>query len=412
MENIKKILKQQIKKIKPSEKTINNIDKVYKEFSKDLKENLKYRKIRAEIFLGGSFAKGTLMKKDKYDIDVFVRFSNQEDISKLKGLLKRARKVHGSRDYYELVKKNIIIEVIPVLKIKKPEKAENVTDLSYFHVNYILKKIKQKKNLGDEIRLAKTFCYSQNCYGAESYIHGFSGYALELLISHYGSFLKFIKEVANSSNKIIIDDGKHYKNKQEILIEVNKSKIQSPIIIIDPTFKERNASASLSKETFEKFQASCQKFLKNPSNSFFKYKPVSEDFKNKKAKIILVKTNKQKGDIAGTKSKKFFNFFIYKLKQEFDIKKSDFDYDEDSNLAFFYFILDKKKDEIRRGPHITKVENLANFKRVHPNSFIKNHFAHAKITHNLSFDKWFKKFLEEEVKIIKEMSIKEIKKIS
>ncbi|MBD3252791.1 hypothetical protein GF386_03610, partial [Candidatus Pacearchaeota archaeon] len=54
-----------------------------------------------------------------------------------------------------------------------------MTDLSYFHVNHILKKIKKNKNLSDEIRLAKKFAYSQNCYGAESYIHGFSGYALE-----------------------------------------------------------------------------------------------------------------------------------------------------------------------------------------------------------------------------------------
>jgi tRNA nucleotidyltransferase (CCA-adding enzyme) len=415
MANIKKILQEQRELIKPSEETLKTIKKVYLEVSKELEGKLKAKKIKAQIFLGGSFAKKTLMKKDKYDIDVFVRFENNKDINKLGGMFGEARKVHGSRDYYELIKENVIIEIVPVLKIKKPENAENVTDLSYFHVNYILKKIRKNKKLADEIRLAKTFCYGQNCYGAESYIQGFSGYALELLICHYKSFLKFIKTIANSKEKekIIIDDNKFYKNKDEVLRSINQAKAQSPIILVDPTFKQRNASASLSKETFEKFKNSCKKFLKNPSNGFFKPSSIKKKFeKHKDVKTISVKTNKQKGDVAGTKTKKFFKFFMRELKKEFLIKKADFEYDEEKNIGYFYLVIDKKKDEIRKGPHITKVENLANFKKSHPGSYIKNHFAFAKITHNMSFDKWFEDFLKNKKKIIKEMSVVDVREVS
>jgi len=56
------------------------------------------------------------------------------------------------------------------------------------------------KKILDEIRIAKAFCYANNCYGAESYISGFSGYALELLVYHYKSFLKFIKSMVKLPN--------------------------------------------------------------------------------------------------------------------------------------------------------------------------------------------------------------------
>ena len=60
---------------------------------------------------------------------------------------------------------------------------------------------------------------------------------------------------------------KFYKNKQELLNSVNESKLQSPIVLVDPTFKERNALAALSQETFLRFKESCAKFLRNPAPS-------------------------------------------------------------------------------------------------------------------------------------------------
>ena len=57
-----------------------------------------------------------------------------------------------------------------------------------------MKKMKDKDVLLG-IRIAKAFCHANNSYGAESYINGFSGYALELLVYYYGSFLKFIKGI-------------------------------------------------------------------------------------------------------------------------------------------------------------------------------------------------------------------------
>jgi len=419
MENINKILKEQINLVKPENEVVDDIKKIYKEFCNNLRNKLRKYKIKADIFIGGSLAKGTLVKTSDnlYDVDVFVRFDKKYSENKIQELLKKVlikgiNRVHGSRDYYQFKVNNIIIEIIPVLKIKNPKEARNVTDLSYFHVNYILKKIKKYKKLSDEIIIAKAFTHSQNCYGAESYIKGFSGYAIELLIIYYGSFLKFIKEIASSNKKIIIDESKSYKKKKDVLMELNEAKILSPIILVDPTFKERNALSGLSDEAFEKFKKACQDFLKNPSKDFFKNKNILDEMKRyKDLRIVSVRTNKQKGDIAGTKSKKFMNFFNFELKKEFLLKKAEFEYKEDENNAYFYLVIEKKPEEIIKGPPITAVENLAGFKRAHADAFIKNQIAYARAYHNLSFVEFLKRFLEKNDKVIKDMSIEEIKLI-
>jgi tRNA nucleotidyltransferase (CCA-adding enzyme) len=419
--NINNILKQEIGLVGLDKDTLKNINEVSKNFCQELRDKLKKKKIKADVFIGGSLAKNTLIKKAdaKYDIDIFVRFSGYEDeeISSLLGILLRgwAKKIHGSRDYYQTIINGIVIEIIPVLKIKKPEEAKNVTDLSYFHVNYVLGCTKKNKKLGDEIRLAKAFAHANDCYGAESYIKGFSGYALELLICHYKSFLKFAKEIAkldDSKIPLIIDDSKFYKNKKEILTEMNESKLNSPIILIDSTFKERNALAGLSKETFLKFKNACEGFLKKPSLEAFDRKGVYDKFKKEEnVKIISVKTSKQSGDISGTKSKKFFNFFILRLKKEFLIKKSGFDYDDEKNIAYFYLIIDKRPKEIIKGPPIQRAEHLTAFKKSHSNAFIKKDYAWAEISHEFSFENWLKKFLQKDKDAISAMSVIEVKNV-
>jgi len=417
MKEVDVIIKNQLELIKPDKEDFDKINDISKKFLNELKEKLKKKKIKAEVFIGGSLAKNTLVKKDIYDIDVFVRFDKSygDKISKmLEKVLKDVKKVHGSRDYYHKTIGNIIIEIIPVIKVNKPDQAINVTDLSYFHVNYILNKLKRNKKLAEEISLAKTFAFAQNCYGAESYIHGFSGYALELLICHYGSFIKFISEMAKldiSKEKLIIDDEKLYP-KDKVLENLNKSKSISPIILIDPTYKERNSLSSLSNETFYKFQNSCKMFLKKPGTKFFLRKDIEDDFKKYSDVIILeVKTKKQAGDIAGTKSKKFFRLFISRLNKEFEIKKSGFNYFEEENIAKFYLVLDKKKPTTVQGPPINSKNNLSRFKKKHPGMFIKKGFAHFKLKHEKSFENWFKLFLKKDKKIIEDMNIDKLSRI-
>ena len=322
---INSILKDVLKKIQPPEKDLKIINNSLARFLIDIKKKIKNLKINAEIFVGGSFSKNTLIKKDIYDIDVFIRFEkNYKEISEItKKIIKGIKNpitVHGSRDYFKIkVSPIAYIELIPVIKINNPKDAENITDLSYSHVNYINKRIKKNKKILEDIMLAKAFCYANNCYGAESYISGFSGYGLELLVYHYGGFLRFIKEMVKiRKEKLIIDIEKQHKNKQDVFMNLNSSKLHSPIILIDPTYKQRNVLAALSDESFEKFKKVCAEFLRKPNLSFFELKKPDIEKIKKYAKekkyefsIMKIETNRQEGDIAGSKLLKFYKFHSF-----------------------------------------------------------------------------------------------------
>ena len=409
MKKIDSILKEVLKQIEPSKEDLKVIDNSLKEITDKIRQKIKKLRINAEIFIGGSFAKNTVIKKDKYDVDIFIRFDKKHEkqgISKLaleilKGM-KNIEIVHGSRDYFVIkISPEFVIELIPVIKISKPEQAENITDLSYSHVNYIRKKIKNDKIL-DEIRIAKAFCYATNCYGAESYISGFSGYALELLVYYYKGFLKFLRAMIKlDGKKEIIDIEKHFKKKTDVLMDLNASKLFSPVILIDPTFRQRNALAALSKETFEKFKNAAKDFLRNPKLEAFEDKKtdiekIKKDALRKKQEFILLQaeTEKQEGDIAGSKLLKFYKHLETEIEKLFEIKNRGFNYNG-KKAARFFFVAKNKGEIISAGPKADDKESVAKFKAKHKNTFEKSGrvFARDKITHSLKefINLWSKK---------------------
>ncbi len=416
-------LKQLLKTLNffPEEETLKRLKKDSSNFKKLLEVEMKSKKIKGEIFIGGSFAKSTLVKKEIYDIDFFVRFEKtKENISELlEKIIKdisnknnfQYNKIHGSRDYFRIsYSKNYFFEIVPVLKIKRQKEAENVTDLSYFHVKYLKKKL-SSKNLINEILIAKQFCMAQGIYGAESYINGFSGYGLECLIIYYRTFEKMAKELSKSKEKIVIDIEKKYKNKNEILICLNQSKLQGPIVLIDPTYKERNVLAALSNESFQKFQESLKNLIKIPNESFFRDKKIKESEVSSLAKKlsgeflnITIYTDKQKGDIAGTKLRKFSKFLASEISKRFTILKEYFIYNEEQK-ADVYFIIKPKKEIIRQGPKVSMKKHVSAFKKKNKKTFIKNNIIYAKIENNIPGKEYLSNFHKSREQLLREMGI-------
>lgn len=419
---LNKILDSALEQIEPLNETINFIENSLKIFIKDLKKNIHSSKITAEVFVGGSFAKKTIIKKENYDVDVFVRFDKkykEQDLSKLtKKILnkfKNLKMVHGSRDYFQIqISPAFFIEVIPVIKVTNTKQAENITDLSYSHVKYINKKVKSKKIL-DHIKLAKAFCHANGCYGAESYVGGFSGYSLELLIYHYKDFFKFIKAMTKIKEQLVIDIEKHHKNKQAVLMDINSSKLESPIILIDPTYKQRNTTAALSWQTFKKFQKVCKKFQENPSAKFFEtqktdLEKIKKDAQKNKNEFVLfeIKTTRQEGDIAGSKLLKFYNHFSYELQKYFEIKKRGFNYNHKQSARCF-FVVKKKKEIVFDGPSTKDEKNAKKFKKQHKKTTTKSGKLYAKEKINLTIKQFIPKWKIKNKKKLREMYIKEFK---
>ena len=395
-DSIQEVLREQIKKLKPNLIELQPIRDITKQFIVHLEQEIKLNNIDADVFVGGSFAKGTFLKSDNYDIDIFVRFDWKyvqlsESLERIiiplcKKLNLKSEVIHGSRDYFRVYHPNSngYFEIIPVTRIKKPKEERNITDLTYFHGPYITKRIKK---LEDQVRLAKQFFKAQRAYGAETYVRGFSGYTVELLIIKYKSFLKMIRELTkfDSTQRNVIDIEKAYKNKNDVFIHVNEAKLHSPIILIDPTYKERNALAALSRETLAKIQKSIKLFLKRPSPKYFVISEPSIEILKKNALKkkqqfieITLSTNKQHGDIAGTKMKKFAEVLHRELNLSFEVKNTDFFYSGEKT-SNFYISLVPKKEIVRIGPPMEMKKHVSRFKSQHSSTFVKNKRIHAKL---------------------------------
>jgi len=416
MDNVNKIIKEVLREVKPSKKEEELIKKKTQKVLKKLNACLK----DAKAVVGGSIAKKTWLKGIN-EVDLFVKFNYEkykdksDRLSKelektIKKIFKNYIKLHGSRDYFQTKLDGFIFEIVPILEITKPEEAKNITDISPLHVNFV----KQYAKLADEVRLLKKFCKANMLYGAESYIGGFSGYVCELLTIYYGSFFEVIKNATKWKPKVVVDIKHYFKNRKDVLCNLNKSKTYSPLIIIDPVQKERNAAASLSYENFYKFINICKNFCKKPSKDFFIEKEISirdlkERFKNKKLFIIEAEAKKGKIDIIGAKLKKIFEFLKREIiSNDFKISESGFYYNKKNN-ALMWFIVEKEKlSEIKewQGPPLNEKENVLAFKKKYNKTFVKNRRIYAKVKrkysnlNNLIKDLIKKEYVKERVKSI------------
>ena len=354
--------------IRPAEKEKQKVRKIIKSVLEKIKI------MDAKLELGGSYAKDTFLSGN-HDIDVFVKFPylkyKNKDISSVLNeiLLIKHKKIHGSRDYFQIEKKGYSFEFIPVLDIKNPGQAKNITDFSPLHTKWVRKNLKNP----DEARLIKKFCRAQEVYGAESYIKGFSGYVLEILAVYYKDFYNLIKNVSKWKLPVYIDIEKHYKNKNEAFKKINKSKRENDFLVVDPVQKDRNAAAAISKEKIEKFISSCKEYLHNPSDDFFVEKEINindlivESGENKLL-IAKIKPLKGKRDIAGSKVLKIYSYLENKLREnEFKIIKSGWYFNRSSMV--YYIVKDENLSEkiIHYGPPVKYKEHVNEFKKKYIN---------------------------------------------
>jgi tRNA nucleotidyltransferase (CCA-adding enzyme) len=337
-----------------------------------------------KILIGGSFAKRTYLKKC-FDVDLFAQFQvrqeNEYMSKKLKKILNKIglefKVEKGSRDYFSFYYKDIKFELVPTVKIDNFSNIENTTDISIFHVNFLLGKINENKVLNDEIRLTKQLFKAQGFYGAESYINGFSGHTLDLLIVHYKSLENLILNAKNWETKTVIDINNNYKSQLEILENLDKSKI-SNLIIIDPIQKKRNASRALSFDIYSKFVYFCKSIEKLKKEYFIIKK---QDFvKDEKESLSFAKKfnlnqlvykidfnyGKSTKDIIGSKllkvSKKLELCFN---KLGFNVFQRDFKIDFKKNKSIIILLIENFKiPKLKKilGPSIFIEDRCLNFK--------------------------------------------------
>ncbi len=355
-----------------------SVSRFPEEFASSLSEALSNNGVDAEVVIGGSWAKGTFLPND-HDVDLFVRFNPSYSDSEMSSLLESVLKtlgsplrIKGSRDYFQLEKNGFLFEAVPVARFNNPSEARNVTDLSYLHVSFVLNHINKNPGLADEIRLLKQFCKAQRVYGAESFINGFSGHVIDLLIIHYGSFLSVIKAAAYSwGSRVIIPPDADISS-------LPRSKVLGPLIIIDPVQPDRNAASAVSFRRFSDFKNSASSFLANPSHDFFVVKPITKDylaslFPDNFLFVYELLPLKGSKDVVGTKLLKVHEFFVKSAqKNGFSVLHEDFYFDGSRGIGFI--VSNTRELEpfyYRKGPLLSDKKDANNFLRVHSSHEVK-----------------------------------------
>jgi len=257
-----------LSRVTPSKDDREKLEETIEEVTEKVREELNSRGINAEIELVGSTAKDTYLK-DNLDIDVFLvypRNLNRELIAEYtlsigRKLLENTEECYAEHPYIRGYFKEFKIEIVPCYRIEDASQRKSAVDRTPLHTRFIKSNLKEYQK--QEVRLLKQFLRGIGCYGAEAEIQGFSGYLCELLIIKYDNFRTLLSKVKNWRYGETI---KFYDNAIP--------SFDTPLIVIDPVDKDRNAAAAVSKEKFDLFTIAAREYLEKPRVTFFFPNPV------------------------------------------------------------------------------------------------------------------------------------------
>jgi tRNA nucleotidyltransferase (CCA-adding enzyme) len=366
MDKFKKVFDRAYSIFVSSQREKSRLDKIAEELMGLLNKNASNKKVNVEFRFSGSYAKGTWIKNES-DIDVFAIFNSEGEMKNLSFLVpKNFIPAFGTRKYFKGLFNGIKVEIVPVLRFSDINLVENSIDLSTLHSNYINSSLSnsQKK----DVIILKAFCKANNCYGSETYMHGFSGYSLEVLIKEFGSFAALM-EAVNSW-------------KPPILIGKTSNKNIYPIFLSDPTNIKRNICASVNEENLSKFVLAMKRFYLSPSFDFFIKKSIKtnvlKEVKERGTKLFIFNTKIiEPRDVFLSKYVKNLDKLIKELKAEdIEIYSFDVDFNEKSAILFLQVKnVPKTKTKIVYGPEVfSATDIIKNFINVHKKVFIVGKF--------------------------------------
>lgn len=375
--DINSVISKALQLCQPSPKEVQHLTEIAEEAMKLLRQY--YSPMITDVVLGGSFAKGTWLKrKDIHDnsvksegctdIDIFIKIDvslQDEEFDELaKKIAKQSlsgynpRLRYSSHPYVEAYVKGIRVNVVPCYNVEKG-KWKSAADRSPFHTEYIRDNLDDEKK--NQVRLLKKFLKSIGVYGAEIATAGFSGYVTEILILKYGSFLSVLKAISNiKEDKNVISIGKFDEDVLKIF--------QSPIIIIDPIDSRRNLGTAISAESVGKAVLAARAFLEKPSLDFFREKKerYNETFKEIYSNLLIVEFfyRQRSPDIIWGQIKRTLNAISKQLCiANFTVIRSIGDIDEKGHATFVFLLeaITLPRYMARTGPDIFRRNDTTSF---------------------------------------------------
>ena len=349
---------EQAKKISiPSEKEQERIKKIAESSLKLVNEHAsKFSEVTA-VELGGSFAKGTWLPGE-VDLDIFVKLKkeidekNFERVGKTIGFnsLKKFKPYfrYSEHPYVEALIDRTRVNVVPCYDVEQGQ-WRSAADRSSFHTRYIVQSLDESKK--NEVRLLKKFLIGTGVYGAEIAKEGFGGYVAEVLVLHYGSFLGVLEAASNFAEHQVIGNP--------------TKKFDTPLIIIDPVDSNRNLGTAISAESVGRFILASRAFLKKPSLSFFRGKPIKSNSKNL-GNVVIIRFNykKRSPDIVWGQIKRATSALKVQLERAgFEVLRKSSVTDEKSEAALLFLLRATKIPDtmIKNGPEVFRKNDSEKF---------------------------------------------------
>ncbi len=320
------------------------------------KETGKYPEITS-VELGGSYAKGTWLK-GKLDLDIFVKMKKETDEKRFEELGMKIgfgsmKKFHpyvrySEHPYVEAEVQGTRVNVVPCYDVEKGQ-WKSAADRSSFHTRFILEKLDAERK--DEVRLLKKFLRGIGIYGAEIATEGFGGYVSEVLIYHYGSFLKVLEAAANFTQGQVIGDP--------------TKKFETAFVLIDPIDSNRNLGTAISAQNFGTFILAARAFLKKQSLVFFNGKKSLPD-KNNLRNVLVVKFGykKRSPDIIWGQVKRGASALAVQLELGgFKVLRKGATTDEKSEAAMLFLLHSTaiEKFMVKNGPDVFRKPESESF---------------------------------------------------
>ncbi len=310
-----------------------------------------------EVELGGSYAKGTWLKGE-VDLDIFIKLKNETDektfemIGKKIGFdaLKKFKPYvrYSDHPYVEASVNGTLVNVVPCYDVEIGQ-WKSAADRSSFHTKFILESLDRTKK--DEVRLLKKFLTGIGIYGAEIAKEGFGGYVAEVLVLQYGSFPGVLEAASNFVLHQTIGNP--------------TKKFDSPLVIIDPIDSNRNLGTAISAESVGRFVLAARSFLKKPSSSFFKPKPVKPNRKNLDSVIIAKFNYKNRSpDIIWGQIKRATTAVSSQLELAgFEVLRKSSITDEKSEAAMIFLLRQPRIEKfmVKNGPEVLRKNESEKF---------------------------------------------------
>lgn len=263
-----------LEKITPREEEKKRVEEALRTVVEALRSVLRERGVEAEVTVQGSFAHDTWLSGDR-DVDVFVLYPQAWSEEELRGkgfeiILEASRRLgnyqlrYAQHPYVRVRVGEVEADVVPGYKASSAKEVKTAVDRTPLHTAYVNSRLTDELRAG--VRLLKRFMKGVGVYGAEVKTRGFSGYAAELLVIHYGGFRQVLAEASKWRPPVFVDT---VGGGQQLYKSLRRRYPDSLLYMPDPVDPARNVAANVGARALYTFILAASCYLKNPSEEYF-----------------------------------------------------------------------------------------------------------------------------------------------